>query len=315
MTTSTTTAAYRPEEDTLGPTITLTTSPAEPKAGDTVTAIVVLTNDCPFALRNTVLYLTNPGETGAAQSIALGNVRRGAKVTRTWRGTVPADVMGTVSFTAHAVFDVSARSADFARVAKRLDLPYVANGVRAPYKTYATTDARYGQSRNQLVIWAGGRDLSGGTDEKGVIYLPGAAADSATLKVRLVDQQGGQSPVAKSGLAIANDLTAPEKGGYAVLTMSVKYGLEFMTDSDGDGHLDTWAGGGNSFHPAWLKLVRSGTTYTAYSSPDGSWWSQVAAATVPSARAACDAGLVASAVNTNYPGETTRAVFDHFNVA
>jgi hypothetical protein len=89
------------------------------------------------------------------------------------------------------------------------------------------------------------------------------------------------------GIAVANDLTAPEKGGYAVLTMSAQYGVEFMTDSNGDGKLDTWAGGGSSYHPAWLRLVRDGTTYTAY----------------------------ASAVNLNYPGQTTQAIFDRFDVS
>jgi hypothetical protein len=311
----TTSAAYRPEEDSLGPRITLTLSPAEPTAGDAVTATAALTNDCAFTLRDTMLYLTDPSSDVAAETIPLGDMQPSAKVTRTWTGTVPADVMGTVKFTAHALFDVGPHSADFARVSQSVDLPYVANGVRPPYLTHSTADAEYGQSRDQLVIWASGRDLSGGTDEKGIIYLPGAAAESAVIKVRLLDQQGGQSPVAKSGVAIANDLTDPGKGGYAVLTMSVRYGLEFMTDSDGDGRLDTWAGGGNSFHPAWLKLVRSGTTYTAYSSPDGSWWSQVGAVDVPSARGRCDAGVVASAVNLNYPGETTRAVFDHFGIA
>lgn len=34
--------------DTLGPTLTVTTQPAEPASGDAVTATAVLTNDCSF---------------------------------------------------------------------------------------------------------------------------------------------------------------------------------------------------------------------------------------------------------------------------
>jgi len=301
--------------DALGPTLIVTTEPAEPAGGEAVTATAVLTNDCPFPLRNTVLYLVDPGATTAAKTIPLGDLRRGAKATRTWRTAMPADVAGDVSFTAHAVFDVDGRSADCARSARTITVPYEANGVRDPYRTFATADgAAYGQYGTQLVIWAGGRDLSGGTDEKAVVLLPGSASESSVVQVKTVSLTGSDNPSAKYGIAVANDLTAPEKGGYAVLTMSKSYGVEFMTDSDGDGRLDTWAGGGGSTHPAWLRLVRSGTTYTAYSTTNGLAWNEIASATVPSASGAMDAGVVAGAVNLNYPGTTVRAVFDHFSV-
>ena len=301
--------------DSLGPTLTVTTDPAEPAGGDTVTATAVLVNDCPFPLRGTVLYLVDPGASTAARTIPLGDLRRGARITRSWPTSMPADVAGEVAFTAHALFDVDGRSADCARAAKTVTVPYVPNGVRDPYRSFATTDdARFGQFGSQLVIWAGGRDLSGGTDEKGGILLPGAAAESSVTQVKTVSLTGSDNPVAKYGLAVANYLTAPEKGGYAVLTMSKSYGVEFMTDSDGDGHLDTWAGGGASAHPAWLRRVRSGTTYTAYSTTNGLAWNEIASVTVPSASGALDAGVVAGAVNLNYPGTTVQAVFDHFTV-
>ncbi|MGY0057209.1 hypothetical protein ACWY4P_11675 [Streptomyces sp. LZ34] len=301
--------------DTLGPTLTVTTVPADPAGGDAVTATAVLTNDCPFPLRNTVLHLIDPRTTTATRTIALGDLRRGAKVTRSWRTRMPAGVAGQVAFTAHVVFDVDAHSADCARAARTFTIPYTPNEVRAPYRTYATAEGtEYGQYGTELVIWAGGRDLSGGTDEKGIIYLPGAAAASCVAQAKAVSLTGTDNPVAKSGIAIANDLTAPEKGGYAVLTMAEHYGLEFLTDSDGDGRLDTWAGGGVSYHPAWLRLVRDGTTYTAYAGSDGTAWQEVGTATVPSASGTGDAGVVASAVNVNYPGTTVQAIFDHFTV-
>ncbi|MFF7656155.1 GDSL-type esterase/lipase family protein [Streptomyces sp. NPDC007983] len=194
----------------------------------------------------------------------------------------------------------------------------VPSEVRAPYLTTATADdAQYAQNSgregDQFAIWAGGRDLSGWKDEKAAVYLPGAAPRSGSVSTRVVGQTGG-GPSAKAGIAVAGDLVAPEKGGYAVLTMSAQYGVEFMTDSDGDGRLDTWAGGGTSYHPAWLKLVRDGTTYTAYASADGARWQQIGTATVASARGSGDAGLVASAVNLDYPGRTTTAVFDSFAI-
>ncbi|MGW1562480.1 hypothetical protein ACWCQ1_39080 [Streptomyces sp. NPDC002144] len=301
--------------DILGPTLTVTTQPTEPTGGDAVTATAVLVNDCPFPLRGAVLYLVDPGATTAARTIPLGDLRRGARITRSWRTSMPADVAGDVAFTAHLVFDVAGRSCDCARAAKTVSVPYEPNGVRDPYQTFATTDdARFGQYGSQLVIWAGGADLSGGRDEKGGIRFPKSAAASSVVQVKTVSLTGSDNPSAKYGFAVANDLTAPEKGGYAVLTMSQSYGVEFMTDSDGDGHLDTWAGGGASTHPAWLRLIRSGTTYTAYSTTNGLAWNEIASVTVPSATGTLDAGVVASAVNLNHPGTTVRAVFDHFTV-
>ncbi|MEV5954758.1 hypothetical protein AB0M11_13455 [Streptomyces sp. NPDC051987] len=301
--------------DTLGPTLTVTTEPAEPAGGDTVTATAALTNDCLFPLKGAVLYLIDPGAETATRTIPLGGLRPGATVTRRWRTTMPSDVAGDVSFTAHAVFDVRGRSSDCARAAKTITVPYTPNGVRDPYRTFSTADgSQYGQFGTQLAIWAGGRDLSGGTDEKGVIYLPGATSTSCMVQAEVMSLTGSDNPVAKSGIAIADDLTDPAKGGYAVLTMSAQYGVEFMTDSDGDGRLDTWAGGGGSSHPCWLRLVRSGTTVTAYTTGNGLAWDEVGSATVPSAGGTGDAGVVASAVNTNYPGTTIRSVFDHFTV-
>jgi hypothetical protein len=302
--------------DALGPTLTVTTQPAEPASGDTVTATAVLTNDCPFPLVNAVLHLINPRATTAAKTIPLGDLRPGTKTTRHWETAIPADMAGDVSFTAHVVFDVNGHSSDCARSAKTFAVPYEPNEVRDPYRTFATTDdAKFAQYGSQLVIWAGGRDFSGGTDEKGGILLPGSAAESSVVQVETVSLTGSDNPTAKYGIAVADDLTAPEKGGYAVLTMSKSYGVEFMTDSDGDGHLDTWAGGGVSTHPALLRLVRAGTTYTAYTSTNnGLSWNEIASATVPSASGALDAGVVASAVNLNYPGTTVQAVFDHFTV-
>src|SRR6478672_6646842 len=96
--------------DALGATLAVTTEPAEPAGGDTVTATAVLTNDCPFPLRNAVLHLINPRVTTAAKTVPLGDLRPGAKTTRSWQTAIPADVAGDVSFTAHVVFDVNERS-------------------------------------------------------------------------------------------------------------------------------------------------------------------------------------------------------------
>ncbi|WP_411978012.1 TIM-barrel domain-containing protein [Streptomyces phaeochromogenes] len=243
------------------------------------------------------------------------SLENGATLTTTWTVT-PADdarwgshdLTGTVTYTGS---NGSRKVSDTVPA----QVKAAPGSVQVPYLTADTTSggAQYAQGGDQFAIWAGGQDLSGWKDEKGVIYRDDAAGEEATVQAQLVSQNSA-SPVGKAGVALANDLTAPEKGGYAVLVMTQSYGLEFMTDSDGDGNLDTWAGGGSTYHPAYLKLTRDGATYTAYASKDGKTWSQVGTAQVPSATGTGDAGMVASAANVNYPGENIEAVFSGFSV-
>ncbi|WP_406443381.1 NEW3 domain-containing protein [Streptomyces sp. NBC_00631] len=238
-------------------------------------------------------------------------LKPGAALTTTWRVTPAADAKwGGHDLTGTVTYDRTAEVDDTVQAT----VAPAPGGVAEPYRTTQTTDdAQYAQGGDQFAIWAGGQDLSGWKDEKGTVYLPDAAGEQATVRTELVSQTG-TTPAGKAGIALADDLTDPAKGGYAVLTMSNSYGLEFMTDSNGDGVLDTWAGGGSTYHPAYLKLVRDGTTYTAYASKDGDTWTTVGTADVPSAAGAEDAGMVASAVNAYYPGETLEAVFDGFSV-
>ncbi|MGW3109133.1 TIM-barrel domain-containing protein [Streptomyces sp. NPDC001100] len=238
----------------------------------------------------------------------------GAAYTTTWTVTPAADAAwGSHDLTGTATYRASAGKTTTVEDTVQATVEAAPGSVHDPYRTTQTTDAQYAQAGDQFAIWAGGQDLSGWKDEKGAVYLAGAVAEQSTVQTQLVSQSG-VSPAAKAGVAIANDLTDPSKGGYALLVMTRSYGLEFMTDSNGDGVLDTWAGGGLTYYPAHLRLVRDGTRYTAYASKDSETWTTVGTAQVPSATGRADAGLVASAVNANYPGDTTEAVFKALTV-
>ncbi|RSM91489.1 alpha-N-acetylglucosaminidase [Kibdelosporangium aridum] len=233
-------------------------------------------------------------------------VRPTEAVSATFRVTVPSQVdWGAHRLTARTTYWRGSRTDDVT-----VNVQPTPGRISDPYLTHATADAQYAESgTGKFAIWASGRDLSGWVDEKGTIYRPGVFGPQNGISAR-VTSQSGSGPIAKAGLAVANDLTNPDRGGYAVLVMTAQYGPEFMWDSDGNGVLDGWAGGGSSFHPAWLKLSRAGTTYTALASQDGVTWRQIGTADVPSAAGTGDAGVTASAVNLNYPGQTTLAQFD-----
>jgi hypothetical protein len=69
---------------------------------------------------------------------------------------------------------------------------------------------------------------------------------------------------------------------------------------------------GTAVYPSWLKLVRSGTTYTGYYSSDGTTWTLIATVSLPSASAAQDVGVFATSHNSGAVGEVD---FDHFTLA
>ncbi|MEW2048771.1 GDSL-type esterase/lipase family protein [Streptomyces sp. NPDC005476] len=262
----------------------------------------------------TALRLPDGWTAEAEGKTGVGSLAPGASYTAVWRVTPSADAAwGPHAIGVDSSFRQSGRTRHDADSVSA-DVTPVPSPVRPPYRTFSTADdAQYAQNGDRFAIWAGGRDLAGWKDEKATVHVPDAVPASGSLTARLVGQTGS-GPSAKAGIALANDLTAPEKGGYAVLTMSRSYGVEFMTDSDGDGKLDTWAGGGSSYHPAWLRLTRDGTACTAYASADGTTWQRIGTATVPStAGGGLDAGMVASAVNLDHPGQITTAVFDAFS--
>ncbi|WP_262700766.1 MULTISPECIES: beta-glucosidase [Streptomyces] len=111
---------YRPEEDFLGPPISLTVSPTSPEAGSVVTLTATVTNTARIALGDTVLYLAVDG---TGRPSRLGSLAPGAAATRSWRTRLADDAEGLVSFTAHALFDVHRGGSDCARATSSVRLP------------------------------------------------------------------------------------------------------------------------------------------------------------------------------------------------
>src|SRR5207302_1656468 len=62
--------------------------------------------------------------------------------------------------------------------------------------------------------------------------------------------------------------------------------------------------------PYWIKLVRSGSTFTGYSSPDGATWTQVASTNVSLATS----GLAGLAVSAHNNTALNTATFDNVSV-
>lgn len=77
---------------------------------------------------------------------------------------------------------------------------------------------------------------------------------------------------AKAGIMIRASMTA--ESPHVILDVRPGGGIEFMRRGSAGGSTSYLAGGSQS-PPAWLKLVRSGSTITGYVSANGSTWNQV----------------------------------------
>lgn len=111
---------YRPEEDFLGPPVSLTVSPPDPEPGSAVTLTATVTNTAPVPLRDAVLYLAVDG---SGPPSPLGSLAPGATATRSRRTRLADDAEGLVTFTAHALFDVHGHGSDCARATSSARLP------------------------------------------------------------------------------------------------------------------------------------------------------------------------------------------------
>jgi hypothetical protein len=188
--------------------------------------------------------------------------------------------------------------------------------VLAPYKTFASTTANFAQYGSRMGIQADGRDVYGATNQYGAIYQQGALPDGATATVELT-AQANTNAWAKAGIMVRNDVTnANASPGFLILAEAPGHGYVMQWDSNGDGQLDSNSapsneGLGTAAYPSWLKLVRSGTSYTGYYSVDGTTWILIATVTLPSAAAAQDVGVFATSHNAGMVGEVD---FDHFTL-
>jgi hypothetical protein len=184
--------------------------------------------------------------------------------------------------------------------------------LQPPYQTYSSVVGDYAQSGSQLGIAGQGADIWGSVNEYSGIYLPRAAHDGTVATVEVTKQQNTDQ-WAKAGIIVRNDVTgANTSGGYVLLAETPGNGYILDWDANGDGQLDSQSGGTQTaVYPSWLKLVRSGTTYTGYYSTDDVNWTPVGTASVPSAATTQDVGMAMTSHSADVTGE---ADFDHFTV-
>jgi regulation of enolase protein 1 (concanavalin A-like superfamily) len=150
-----------------------------------------------------------------------------------------------------------------------LPAPWSAQDIGSPAIAGTTT---FDQGR--FTISAAGTDIWGRADQLTFVYQQ--VTGDVDLFAR-VDSVAMASNWSKAGVMIRNSLAANSAHGVALV--SAGKGVAFQRRRQ-DGGLTTNSYGPNVAPPQWVRLVRLGTSVTAYSSADGSTWSVVGSSTI-----------------------------------
>ena len=125
-------------------------------------------------------------------------------------------------------------------------------------------------SNGVFTVNGGGVDIWGGTDQFN--YVSQSLTGDGSIVAR-VTSQSDTDPWAKAGVMIKQSTTGGSS--YALLGVTPGNGVAFQY-----GFNASTSGGSYSFPNGWLKLTRTGSTITAFSSADGTTWTQVGATTM-----------------------------------
>lgn len=161
----------------------------------------------------------------------------------------------------------------------------------------------YNSLSSSFHITGGGGDIwSGGGEAFTFIHQPWAG--DGVLTARILSFSSSDT-AAKAGIMIRESLTPGAKNAFVYLTPAGS--AFFQTKTTTNGSVSNSSSPGKSA-PLWIRLIRSGHSFTAFTSPDASNWSQLGTSrTVTLAGTAVRAGL---AVGPRTPGTQSSLVID-----
>jgi uncharacterized repeat protein (TIGR02543 family) len=127
---------------------------------------------------------------------------------------------------------------------------------------------------DSFTVKGSGADIWGAADA--FRFVSQSLIGDATIIARVATQSNSNG-WAKSGIMFREALTAGAKHVTLVVTPSNGVNLQYRATTGGTS--TTVAAGTGITAPIWLKLVHSGSTFTAYRSTDGATWTQAATLT------------------------------------
>ena len=120
-----------------------------------------------------------------------------------------------------------------------------------------------------FTVKGSGADIWGTSDQFRFVYQTLSGNGSITAKVTSQTNSNGW---AKAGVMIRESLNANSRHAMAVVSPSNGVHMQYRS-SAGGGSTDVSGGSGTA--PVWLRVTRSGNTFTTYRSANGTTWTQI----------------------------------------
>ncbi len=158
-----------------------------------------------------------------------------------------------------------------------------------------------------FTVQGAGAQIWGTADGLNYLYQP--LSGDGTIVARIVSLQGGMS-VESAGVMIRETLTA---GSTNAVTAFGNNSLMYFDERESTGGASTSASIASAVTlPYWVKLVRSGNTFSGYSSADGVNWVQIGTSVTISMAQNVYVGLC---VNADATSELATATFDNVSTS
>lgn len=165
--------------------------------------------------------------------------------------------------------------------------------------------ASYDDSSETFKLAGSGNDIWNSSDEFRYVYLPAYGNCSIVARVTAVDNT---NPWAKAGVMIRETLNSNSEHASVFVTPGNGVAFQYRSSTGGSsGNVSTTG----PTAPYWVKLVRSGNTFTAYRSTNGYSWTSMGSQYI-SMGSSVYLGL---AVTSHNDGVLCGATFDNVSVA
>ncbi|MCU0794919.1 MAG: autotransporter-associated beta strand repeat-containing protein [Akkermansiaceae bacterium] len=209
---------------------------------------------------------------------------------------LPSSALWGLAVTSHAGNSVSQTSFTNVSLEPLGGQPAPSNSWAGNNIGSASPAGSHSGSGSSFNVNGGGSDIFGTSDQ--FYYLSQSYGGDARLTARVASQDR-TDPWAKAGVMVR----ASTAGGAANAFMAVTplNGLPWQTRStDGASTGSNNSGTANFTAPHWLRLTRSGNSFTCHRSTDGVNWSQLGPArTIANAPATIHAGVMIASLNNN----------------
>jgi len=278
--------------------ITLDAPAVRPGTSAAITATVQ--NTSPLGVVDSAeLTLKVPeGLTVENPTVRLEDLSPGEKRTMTWAASIaPEGFSGAI-----AKVSVDARVAVDDEVTESTSQASILVGAAASpeWKLHSTEPgAEFAFADAQIGLRTTGRDFSRTSRYFSSAYREDVVADGDVVTVHVdLQETEGSRPWARTGLILSSGV-ATANSPMAVLALTPGNGCALTWNSGTGGSLDTHRNNSAFSGSAWLRMVRTGSSFVGSCSDDGKSWTTIGTAVPAGIGAdAVDAGIFSSAVNT-----------------